>query len=221
MSQATAEHFEKNPQEKPKAKARKKTAKQLAKEQQEEFANEFKVKNIRNIYISLAKLLHPDTETDATLKAEKEEVMKKVTAAYDKNDLLTLLQLEIEWVHKNNTHLHNLKDDVLKLYCDVLKEQLRALQLEKFGLRENPRYNSIFDNNMFGGKMIHPKNLKNELKNLNHNLTIVSTHILSAVSAKHKPYSFETLLNKLENDFSIYENDDEQFSIQDMMAMFS
>lgn len=42
-----------------------------------------RLKNIRSIYIALAKVLHPDTEADETLKAEKEEIMKKVTSSYE------------------------------------------------------------------------------------------------------------------------------------------
>ena len=46
--------------------------------------------------MSLAKMLHSDLETDETLKLEREELMKKVTAAYQDKDLNTLLKLEIE-----------------------------------------------------------------------------------------------------------------------------
>lgn len=77
-----------------------KTKKQQARENAQKEKEEIKNKSLRSIYIALVKILHPDTETDLVLKAEKEEIMKKVTVAYDQKDLTTLLKLEMEWVHK-------------------------------------------------------------------------------------------------------------------------
>ncbi|MBK8348441.1 MAG: hypothetical protein IPL08_12750 [Saprospiraceae bacterium] len=50
---------------------RKKTRKQLAVEETEKLHDDIKIKNLRSVYLSLAKILHPDSETDADLKLEK------------------------------------------------------------------------------------------------------------------------------------------------------
>lgn len=69
-----------NSKEKP---GRKKSQRTIDKEVKEKQKEELKQKSIRSIYLSLAKILHPDTEPDENTKAEKEEYMKQVTVAYN------------------------------------------------------------------------------------------------------------------------------------------
>jgi len=122
---------------------RKKSKKQLLREEQAKAEELVKKKSIRSIYIALAKVLHPDTEIDPVLKLEKEELMKKVTVAFDEKDLTTLLKLELEWVHKENEHLENLADDKLKIYISALKQQVAELEQKKNSLVFNPRYSAV------------------------------------------------------------------------------
>ncbi len=124
---------------------RKKTKKQQEKEDALKAEEELKTKSIRSIYITLAKILHPDTETDAEKKLEKEELMKKVTVAYDQKDLTTLLKLEMEWVHKTSEHLEKLTEDKLRIYISHLKQQVMELQNERMQLVYHPRYEPILD----------------------------------------------------------------------------
>jgi len=122
---------------------RNRSKKQLARELEQKAVDELKAKNIRSIYIALVKILHPDTESDIALKAEKEEIMKKVTVAYDQKDLATLLKLEMEWVHKTSEHLEKLSDDKLKMYILAIRQQVNELEAEKFNLSDNPRFADI------------------------------------------------------------------------------
>ena len=124
---------------------RKKTKKQQEKEDAQKAEEELKTKSIRSIYITLAKILHPDTETDVVKKLEKEELMKKVTVAYDQKDLTTLLKLEMEWVHKTSEHLEKLTEEKLKIYISTLKQQVMELQNERMQLVYHPRYEPIGD----------------------------------------------------------------------------
>ncbi len=120
-----------------------KSAKQLKQEETLRVEQEIKNKSVRSIYISLAKILHPDAETDPELRHGKEQVMKQVTVAYEQKDLQTLLRLEMEWIHKTTDHLDQLSDDKLKSYVAVLKEQVAQLKNEKYAVRRNPRYQII------------------------------------------------------------------------------
>jgi hypothetical protein len=120
-----------------------KTKKQLEKEAAKKIEEELKTKSVRSIYISLAKVLHPDAETDPDLRHEKEQVMKQVTVAYEEKDLQMLLKLEIEWVHKTTAHLDELSDEKLKMYISVLKEQVDQLKKEKYQLVRKPQYSVI------------------------------------------------------------------------------
>ncbi|MEI8049218.1 MAG: J domain-containing protein [Bacteroidota bacterium] len=121
----------------------KKSKKQLIYEEALKVEEALKAKSIRNIFIALAKVLHPDTETNVILKAEKEEIMKKVTSAYDQKDLTTLLKLEMEWVHKTTENLEKLTDDKLGIYISALKQQVKELEAEKYRIYNHPRFNSI------------------------------------------------------------------------------
>lgn len=126
-------------------KPKKKTKKQIQKEAEIEAEEEIKNKSIRSIYITLAKILHPDSEIDKKLKEEKEELMKKVTSAYDNKDLPTLLKLEMEWVYNQTQNLDKLSDSKLKIYISALKEQVAELEMEKHSIRLNPRFSDIQD----------------------------------------------------------------------------
>ncbi|MEO5685353.1 MAG: hypothetical protein ABIQ88_22085 [Chitinophagaceae bacterium] len=122
---------------------RKKSKKQVAKEsslQQQEAINK---RSLRAIYLSLAKLLHPDTELNEALKKEKEELMKEVTRAYNEKDLSALLTLEIQWLATENDHLDKLTDGTLQIYIVVLKEQVKELETEKANQRRNPVFQPI------------------------------------------------------------------------------
>jgi len=119
---------------------RKKTKRQIEKEEREKQVEEAKNKNIATIYKQLAKIFHPDLERDPILKSEKEDLMKQLTIAYEKNDLHTLLRLELEWIHKEEDNLDKLSDQKLSIYNDVLKEQVYELEREIFTMSQNPRY---------------------------------------------------------------------------------
>ena len=155
---------------------RKKTKKQQEKEDAEKAEEELKTKSIRSIYITLAKILHPDTEADVEKKLEKEELMKKVTVAYDQKDLTTLLKLEMEWVHKTSEHLEKLTEDKLKIYISTLKQQVMELQNERMQMAYHPRYEPILDyvrlSENYGVNKISKdgKELKSTLDSLNEHI---------------------------------------------------
>jgi len=122
---------------------RKKTKREIESEIKNKQAQELQNKNVRSIYLSLVKMLHPDLESDAVLKLEREELLKKVTAAYQKKDMHTLLKLESEIIHRQSEHLELLTDEKLKFLNTQLKEQILELQEELSMLRYHPRYEII------------------------------------------------------------------------------
>jgi hypothetical protein len=122
---------------------RKKSQRTIDKEAREKQKKELKQKSIRSIYLSLAKILHPDTEADENTKAEKEEYMKQVTVAYNNKNLPDLLELEMQWVHKHENQLNNTPENTLKLYNELLKEQVENLKDELFFVTQNPAFNAV------------------------------------------------------------------------------
>ena len=112
------------------AKPRKKTAKQIAKEEQQAQAEKDVSQSLRDVYRKLVAALHPDREPDLDERARKTELMQRVNVAYDKRDLLQLLQLQLELEQIDQDSIAAMSDERLKHYNQVLKEQLQELEME-------------------------------------------------------------------------------------------
>lgn len=130
-------------QEQKKVGERKKTKKQREQEAKQDAEEKAQLKSLKGIYYSLAKVLHPDTATDPEETIRKDELMKRVTVAYSKKDLSTLLQLEMEWLQVESDHISKLSDEKLDLYNGVLKEQIENLKMELDMLPAHPCYHCI------------------------------------------------------------------------------
>jgi hypothetical protein len=126
---------------------RKPSPKQLAAEARKQAEEKNITKAVRTLYMDLVKALHPDREPDEAEKARKTELLKQVTTAYEANELLTLLRLQLELQHIDQAHLENLAEDQLRYYNKLLREQVRELdealyqeQLEFSGFTGQPYY---------------------------------------------------------------------------------
>ena len=109
---------------------RKKSPKQLAAEAREQVEEQQLRHSIREIYRKLASALHPDRESDPQERERKTALMQRVNQAYDKNNLLLLLQLQLELEQIDQAHINNVSEDRLKHYNKILREQLTELQHE-------------------------------------------------------------------------------------------
>ncbi len=109
---------------------RKKSAKQLAQEEKQLAEAQQISQSIREVYRKLASALHPDRESDPQERERKTALMQRVNQAYEKNNLLQLLELQLELEHIDQSAINNLSEDRLKHYNKVLKEQLAELELE-------------------------------------------------------------------------------------------
>jgi hypothetical protein len=98
------------------------------KKQQE--AEEAMNKPLRQIYTSLVKILHPDSEQDEALKLKKTDIMKEVTEAYEKADLFKLLSLQMEHGIVGEDKLSTVDASILKVYIKILKEKRDELRFE-------------------------------------------------------------------------------------------
>jgi len=146
---------------------KKKSKKQLEKEANEKEEEESKLKSIRSIYVALAKVLHPDTVMDEEDKLKREELMKKVTVAYNNKDIATLLRLELEWVANETNNLESLSEDKLKVYIATLKQQVSELEMENAQLYHHPRFHVISEFLRYNanGALQRIKRKEMELKN--------------------------------------------------------
>lgn len=146
---------------------RKKTARQLEKENKEKQMAEVKNKNINTIYRQLAKVLHPDLEQDETLKLQKQVLMQRLTVAYKERDLHALLSLELEWIQKEENNIEQLTSEKLAIYNQVLKEQIKELEMQKNNLYQHPRYFPLMRySNNFGLRYINISAIQSDLKSM-------------------------------------------------------
>lgn len=111
---------------------RKKSAKQLAREAKQQAAEQQISQSIREVYRKLASALHPDREPDPRERARKTALMQRANQAYEKRNLLQLLELQLELEHIDQAALANIGEDRLRHYNKVLKEQLAELSREVF-----------------------------------------------------------------------------------------
>jgi hypothetical protein len=86
---------------------------------------------IRTIFRQLASALHPDREPDEQERLRKTGLMSEVNAAYEKNDLTTLLRLQMQVTQvtpQNKPGTARMADDKLIAMSVLLKEQVAALE---------------------------------------------------------------------------------------------
>lgn len=118
---------------------RKKSAKQIAKEQAQQAEEQQISQSIREVYRKLASALHPDRETDPEERERKTALIQRVNQAYDKKNLLQLLELQLEIEHIDLASMKNISEERLAGYNKILKEQLRELDEEIFHVENDFR----------------------------------------------------------------------------------
>ncbi|MCW5923129.1 MAG: J domain-containing protein [Saprospiraceae bacterium] len=109
---------------------RKKTNSQLAAEAKRKAAEEAVAKTAKQIYVDLIRHFHPDKEPDEQKRLEKTEIMKQITVAYEANDHLKLLELQMTLLNERNNVFADFNESQLKYFNDVLKRQVQELEME-------------------------------------------------------------------------------------------
>jgi len=113
---------------------RPKTQKQQEREDRQKEQEQKLTKSVRSVYMDLVKAFHPDREKDEVERQRKTEIMQRVTQAYNDNNLLDLLKLQMEFDRIDQEHLETLADEQLLYYNKVLKQQMDDLEAEKFDI---------------------------------------------------------------------------------------
>lgn len=86
--------------------------------------------SIKEVFRQLTKVLHPDREMDEIKKLQKSELMQRANLAYEKNDLLALLELQFEIEQFEQQKLDNLANEKLLAYNRMLQRQRKQLKEE-------------------------------------------------------------------------------------------
>ena len=83
---------------------------------------------LRDIYRKLASAVHPDRESDAARREEKNALMQRINQAYAENDLLALFEIQIEVDQLDPEQIGDLGTQRLRHYNRLLSEQLEQLR---------------------------------------------------------------------------------------------
>lgn len=108
------------------AASRRKSAVQRRREAEAQQATQ----SVREVYRKLASALHPDREADDRQREIKTALMQRANQAYEAQDLLTLLELQLQIEQIDANTLGRAGDKRLKHYNKVLAEQLDELKAE-------------------------------------------------------------------------------------------
>lgn len=93
-------------------------------------------KSVRSVYMELVKGFHPDRETDEAEKLRKTETMQRITEAYQANNLLDLLKLQMELEQIDRSGLENLNKNQLSYYNKILRQQVEELDQQKVSIQQ-------------------------------------------------------------------------------------
>jgi hypothetical protein len=86
---------------------------------------------LRRLFRQLASALHPDRETDPAARLRKTALMSEANAAYEKRDLVTLLQIQSRADLAGPDAVHRVPDDRLVALTLLLKAQVADLERER------------------------------------------------------------------------------------------
>ena len=89
-------------------------------------------KTAKQIYINLIRHFHPDKEPDEQRRLEKTEVMKQITAAYEADDHLRLLELQMALLQDANNVFAEFDNPQLKYFNQNLQQQVAELEQELY-----------------------------------------------------------------------------------------
>ena len=84
--------------------------------------------SVRDVYRKLASALHPDRAADDADRSTRTALMQRVNQAYERNDLLALLSLQLEIEQVDAAHLAQQTAARVRQFNHVLAEQLAELQ---------------------------------------------------------------------------------------------
>jgi len=111
---------------------RKKSAAQLKAEARAKAQTEDATGALRTIYRQLVSALHPDRETDHAEQLRKTALMKEANAAYEKRDLLALLQLQLRADLVDASQMASMAKEKLAALTALLKDRVKVLTQELF-----------------------------------------------------------------------------------------
>jgi hypothetical protein len=104
------------------------TARQRAREAQQAAEAQRIRQSLQSLYRQLVRVIHPDRESDATVRAHKTVLMQRANQAYAQKYLLQLLALQQELGQMDGPTMGSWGEDTLRTYNQVLKTHITGLK---------------------------------------------------------------------------------------------
>ena len=110
---------------------------------------------VREVFRKLASALHPDRANDDADRGARTTMMQRVNRAYEANNLLALLELQLEIEQVDRDHIANAPAERVRLFNQLLAEQLQELQqeIEDIEIRFCAQYFVIVDRRLDPAKL--------------------------------------------------------------------
>jgi len=141
-------------------------------------------KTTKQIYLDLVRNFHPDKEPDEQKRAEKTEIMQQITAAFEADDHLRLLELQLNLLSSRDNVFATFNNAQLKYFNQTLQKQVQELEQEFYFTSPegngNP-YGHLFSLNrtdMLRNIERQIQDHKNILKGIQHNLKMVQEPLM-------------------------------------------
>lgn len=167
--------------------------KYAAKKNAEKDQEKERTKTLKGIYKRLVKELHPDLEADIDEQARKNELMQRVTIAYNENDFFELLKLNIEYQTQNKGDISNLADQEIEYYNQILKSQVQELKMNIKAIKSSFLYEYYGGSPQRTGQII--RRCKEKIASEKKQYQEVTTNNFGSLKGWKK-----SLKNKLEDD---------------------
>lgn len=164
---------------------RKKSAKAAAKEARQQEELHKASQSVREVYRKLASALHPDRELDPVQHARKTALMQRVNIAYDKQDLLGLLELQLEIEQIDQSRINSLSEQHLQHYSKVLTEQSAELRDEIAGLEAEFRMRFSLGLQEAMSPLLAMRHLKSAAKGIQQNIHVLKNDLLAFEDIKN------------------------------------
>lgn len=163
-------------------------AEKAASEKQDKDAQRLlKSSSIRTMFRRVAKVLHPDLESDDAKKEEKHILMSKLIAAREEQDIVTIFQMHREFV---NDAPIELEDHELGNIIQLLKIQISKLDAERQEMTQQDHDTAVIVDLFYGrSEKIISSKIKTHINEIK-NGQIQSRQFVKNVSSlkKLKPY---------------------------------
>jgi hypothetical protein len=170
-------------------------------------------RKIRQTFLRLASVFHPDKLPDESKKADYEEVMKEINAAYQRGDLARLLEIEKQYDVGEIIDLTNADD--LTIRCrqldrenELLKEQQVAIQKEMREMKKSQPGQMLKEYQQLKKQGVEPiEELMAEAENNLDNMQIIHDFVQSFLNKEITVEKFKRgpVLKKM------YADDDDDF----------